>query len=126
MEPTGTLKRKVKLPAPLLRRIDTVLAFEFEVAASRSPSPSKSTSTRPVGDDPGGRETLGPGRKPPRPSPKSTFTASVDRRSTTRSGLPSPLTSPAATEAGFVPTVNDTGPEKPPPVFRRTDTVLAR
>ena len=59
------------------------------------------------------------------PVPVPSRTATVLKFATARSGLPSPLRSPIATENGFEPTAKSVfAPKEPTPVPRRTETFL--
>src|SRR5439155_11825128 len=71
------------------------------------------------------RRTSDPAPKLPVPVPSSTATLLDPLRATARSGRPSPLKSPTATEDGRDPTVKlVAAPKLPVPVPSSTDTLL--
>src|SRR5436190_7201511 len=65
--------------------------------------------------------------KPPAPSPRNTLTLPPMKLSATKSGLPSLLKSPTATDLGVVPTITGepgAGVKPPRPSPRRIDTLF--
>ena len=75
-----------------------------------------------VGNVPVTKSVFAP--NPPAPLPSNTDTVLEPRFATARSGRPSPLTSPTATEAGVFPVVKSVfAPNPPVPLPSSTDTV---
>src|SRR5260370_15292422 len=124
--PVVKLPASTKLPMPVARKTVTELPLLLETMMSLMPSPLTSATATPSGPDPAVKGRLVRAEKAPPPTLSRTLTVSLPVFVTTRSGLPSPFTSPIATSEGLVPTAYLTGAKKvPAPFASRTEILFA-
>ncbi len=92
------------VPSPAPSRTLTLLEPMLAVTRSGLPSPFTSPTATEYGVVPTAGDKPGAGAKAPLPLPSRTLTVPSNSLAETRSGRPSPFTSPTATETGMPPT----------------------
>src|SRR5665213_1531856 len=96
----------VNPPDPFPRSTVTVLLPELAVTRSSWPSPLKSAAATKAGDAPTAKGLRAAAVNPPEPLRRRTVTLLPLELAVTRSGLPSRLKSPTATDCGLAPAEN--------------------
>ncbi len=102
-------------PSPFPSRTLTVSLMMLAVTRSGLPSPFTSTTTTENGPEPTETGEPGAGTNVPSLVPSSTLTVLPPKLAVTRSGRPSPFTSPTDTDDGARPTRNSGFSKSPPP-----------